>query len=135
MQAVWSNEDISEVVEERLLRKTQPARIALEERFNERSGELADLGTMRGSQRRYRQGEWVGADRPKLVLTVDDGAKSRSIGLSDFGRGDTGFNGLHDAHLAAPFLQRQGDGSGDQRFADAGIGSCYEDTVVHKSKS
>ena len=48
-----SNEDISQVVEERLLRKTQPARIALEERFNERSGELADLGTVRGSQRVY----------------------------------------------------------------------------------
>lgn len=48
-----SNEDISQVVEERLLRKTQPARIALEERFNERSGELADLGTVRGAQRVY----------------------------------------------------------------------------------
>ena len=48
-----SNEDISQVVEERLLRKTQPARIALEERFSERSGELADLGTVRGSQRVY----------------------------------------------------------------------------------
>lgn len=48
-----SNEDISQVVEERLLRKTQPARIALEERFGERSGELADLGGVRGSQRVY----------------------------------------------------------------------------------
>ena len=48
-----SNEDISQVVEERLLRKTQPARIALEERFNERSGDLADLGTVRGAQRVY----------------------------------------------------------------------------------
>lgn len=48
-----SNEDISQVVEERLLRKTQPARIALEERFDERSGELADLGAVRGSQRVY----------------------------------------------------------------------------------
>lgn len=48
-----SNEDISQVVEERLLRKTQPARIALEERFAARSGELADLGTVRGAQRVY----------------------------------------------------------------------------------
>ncbi len=48
-----SNEDISQVVEERLLRKTQPARSALEERFNERSGELADLGSVRGAQRVY----------------------------------------------------------------------------------
>jgi hypothetical protein len=43
-----TNEDISKVVEERLLRKTQPARISLEQRFNERSGELADIGTVHG---------------------------------------------------------------------------------------
>lgn len=48
-----SNEDISQVVEERLLRKTQDARIKLGGRFAERSGELADLGSVRASQRSY----------------------------------------------------------------------------------
>jgi hypothetical protein len=43
-----TNEDISKVVEERLLRKTQPARIALAQRFNERIGDLTDLGTVQG---------------------------------------------------------------------------------------
>jgi len=43
-----TNEDISKVVEERLLRKTQPARSALEQRFEERSGDLSDLGTVQG---------------------------------------------------------------------------------------
>lgn len=43
-----SNEDISQVVEERLLRKQQAARMALEQRFTERSGELSDLGTVHG---------------------------------------------------------------------------------------
>jgi hypothetical protein len=43
-----SNEDISLVVEERLLRKNQNARIALERRFAERSGDLADMGTIQG---------------------------------------------------------------------------------------
>jgi hypothetical protein len=47
-----SNEDISMVVEERLLRKTQPARLLLEDRFTERSGDLSDMGTVRG-QREY----------------------------------------------------------------------------------
>ena len=48
-----SNEDISQVVEERLLRKKQDARIQLEERFAERSGDLTDLGSVRGAQRVY----------------------------------------------------------------------------------
>jgi hypothetical protein len=43
-----SNEDITLVVEERLLRKNQDGRIALEQRFTERSGDLADLGSLQG---------------------------------------------------------------------------------------
>ncbi len=43
-----SNEDISLVVEERLLRKNQDGRILLEQRFAERSGDLADMGTVEG---------------------------------------------------------------------------------------
>lgn len=47
-----SNEDISQVVEERLLRKTQPARVALQDRFTQRMGDLSDMGTME-AQREY----------------------------------------------------------------------------------
>ena len=43
-----SNEDISLVVEERLLRKTQTARSQLVQRFQERSGDLTDMGTVQG---------------------------------------------------------------------------------------
>ena len=53
VQCKLSNEDISQVVEERLLRKTQPARVALTGRFEERSGELMDLGAVEGAQRAY----------------------------------------------------------------------------------
>ncbi|MCZ7570456.1 MAG: BREX system P-loop protein BrxC [Ardenticatenaceae bacterium] len=53
IQCKLSNDDISQVVEERLLRKTQAARSALEQRFEERSGDLADLGTVQGAQRVY----------------------------------------------------------------------------------
>jgi hypothetical protein len=48
-----SNDDISEVVEKRLLQKTQTGRAVLEDRFNQRAGELADLGTLRGASRVY----------------------------------------------------------------------------------
>ena len=54
-----SNDDISQVVEERLLRKTQAARVALQERFDGRSGDLAELGTLQ---------------RPKRVYPVPDAA-------------------------------------------------------------
>lgn len=47
-----SNEDISQVVEQRLLRKTQPARVLLQERFNVRSGDLTDMGSI-AAQREY----------------------------------------------------------------------------------
>ncbi|MFQ5342150.1 MAG: BREX system P-loop protein BrxC [Anaerolineae bacterium] len=53
IQCKLSNDDISQVVEERLLRKTQLARVALTQRFEERSGELMDLGTVQGAQRVY----------------------------------------------------------------------------------
>ncbi|MEI7768477.1 MAG: BREX system P-loop protein BrxC [Chloroflexales bacterium] len=43
-----SNEDISLVVEERILRKTQPARAHLMQRFTDRSGDLTDMGTVQG---------------------------------------------------------------------------------------
>jgi hypothetical protein len=43
-----SNEDISRVVEERLLQKNQGGRIALEQRFAARSGDLTDMGTIQG---------------------------------------------------------------------------------------
>ncbi|GAB4206668.1 MAG: BREX system P-loop protein BrxC [Roseiflexaceae bacterium] len=43
-----SNDDISKVVEQRLLRKTAVAQSELEARFNERPGALADLGTVQG---------------------------------------------------------------------------------------
>ncbi|MCG8347006.1 MAG: BREX system P-loop protein BrxC [Chloroflexales bacterium] len=45
-----SNEDISKVVEERLLRKNQNGRSALERHFAERSGDLADMGTVHGKR-------------------------------------------------------------------------------------
>ncbi len=45
------NEDINQVVEERLLRKTQDARIDLSQRFAQRSGDIMDLGTVQQAQR------------------------------------------------------------------------------------
>ncbi len=51
LQCKLSNEDISQVVEERLLRKTQAARIDLSQRFAQRSGDITDLGTVQQSQR------------------------------------------------------------------------------------
>ncbi|HSH83343.1 MAG TPA: hypothetical protein VLA19_32830 [Herpetosiphonaceae bacterium] len=53
IKAKLSNDDISKVVEERLLRKTQAARRALHDQFAERSGEIADLGTLVRPQRQY----------------------------------------------------------------------------------
>jgi hypothetical protein len=53
VQCKLSNEDISQVVEERVLRKTQTARTLLEERFGLRSGEIVDLGRIERSQRVY----------------------------------------------------------------------------------
>ena len=53
LQCKLSNDDISQVVEERLLRKTQAARAVLEDRFNQRAGELTDLGSVRNAQRVY----------------------------------------------------------------------------------
>src|SRR2546430_1593986 len=51
LQCKLSNEDISQVVEQRLLRKTQPARIDLTQRFTQRSGEITDLGSLQQAQR------------------------------------------------------------------------------------
>src|SRR5258708_4159882 len=51
LQCRLSNEDISKVVEERLLRKTQIARIELGQRFTQRSGEITDLGSVQQAQR------------------------------------------------------------------------------------
>ena len=51
LQCKLSNEDINQVVEERLLRKTQPARIDLTHRFTQRSGEITDLGSLQQAQR------------------------------------------------------------------------------------
>ncbi len=51
LQCKLSNEDINQVVEERLLRKTQPARIDLTQRFTQRSGEITDLGSLQQAQR------------------------------------------------------------------------------------
>lgn len=52
-QCKLSNDDISLVVEERLLRKTQPARRTLEEVYAQRSGEVTDLGSVQNAQRVY----------------------------------------------------------------------------------
>src|SRR5260370_15894180 len=46
LQCKLSNEDINQVVEERLLRKTHSARIALTQRFTHRSGDITDLGSV-----------------------------------------------------------------------------------------
>ncbi len=51
LQCKLSNEDIGKVVEERLLRKTQAARIDLSQRFAQRSGEITDLGSVQQAQR------------------------------------------------------------------------------------
>jgi hypothetical protein len=51
LQCKLSNEDINQVVEERILRKTQPARIDLTQRFTQRSGEITDLGSIQQAQR------------------------------------------------------------------------------------
>ena len=52
LQCKLSNEDISQVVEARVLRKTQPGRELLTQRFMERSGDLIDLG-------RVERAQWV----------------------------------------------------------------------------
>ncbi|MCB0161813.1 MAG: hypothetical protein KDD83_26930, partial [Caldilineaceae bacterium] len=48
-----SNEDISQVVEERVLRKTQDARRDLTRRFDEHSGAIVDLGSVARAERVY----------------------------------------------------------------------------------
>jgi len=48
-----SNEEMGQVVEQRVLQKTQPGRLDLEQRFDARSGELADLGTLERPRRVY----------------------------------------------------------------------------------
>lgn len=53
LQCKLSNEDISQVVEERVLQKVQPARILLQTRFDQRSGEIVDLGRVERAQRIY----------------------------------------------------------------------------------
>ncbi len=53
-QCKLSNDDINLVVEDRLLRKTQPARSVLQRQFQERSGQLTDLGSVQKAQRVYR---------------------------------------------------------------------------------
>lgn len=52
-QCKLSNDDISQVVEERVLRKTQPARLALQSVFEARAGDLAELGTLQQPKRIY----------------------------------------------------------------------------------
>lgn len=52
-QCKLSNEDISQVVEERVLQKTQAAGSLLRERFDQRSGEIVDLGRVERAQRVY----------------------------------------------------------------------------------
>src|SRR5260370_34536685 len=51
LQCKLSNEDINQVVVERLLRKTQPARIDLTQRFTHRSGDITDLGSVQQARR------------------------------------------------------------------------------------
>ena len=53
LQCKLSNDDISRVVEERLLRKTQRAREELRDLFQARPGDLADLGTLGEAARTY----------------------------------------------------------------------------------
>ncbi|MCP4166383.1 MAG: BREX system P-loop protein BrxC [Chloroflexi bacterium] len=53
LQCKLSNDDINQVVEERVLRKTQNGRRELERRFEARSGELTDLGSLEQTQRVY----------------------------------------------------------------------------------
>ncbi|MFO7634590.1 MAG: BREX system P-loop protein BrxC [Caldilinea sp.] len=53
LQCKLSHEDISQVVEGRVLQKVQTARILLEDRFDQRSGELVDLGRVERAQRVY----------------------------------------------------------------------------------
>lgn len=52
-QCKLSNEDISQVVEERVLAKTQAARSTLDARFNQRMGEIVDMGSAERPQRVY----------------------------------------------------------------------------------
>lgn len=53
LQCKLSNDDINQVVEERVLHKTLTARSALVQRFEERSGELVELGAIAQAQRNY----------------------------------------------------------------------------------
>ena len=53
LQCKLTNADINQVVEERLLRKKPVAGAELASRFAERSGEVADLGTVLNAQRVY----------------------------------------------------------------------------------
>jgi hypothetical protein len=53
LQCKLSNDDISQVVEERVLRKTLTGRSALIQRFEECSGELVELGAVAQAQRSY----------------------------------------------------------------------------------
>ncbi len=53
LKCTLSNDDISQVVEERLLRKTQAARQELERAFAQRSGPLTDVGTLADARRKY----------------------------------------------------------------------------------
>ncbi|NWJ96922.1 MAG: BREX system P-loop protein BrxC [Chloroflexi bacterium] len=53
LQCKLSNEDVKKVVEKRLLLKNQNGRVELERRFEQKSGELTDLGTLREPQRVY----------------------------------------------------------------------------------
>ena len=52
-KARLTNDDIYEVVQKRLLRKNQAADIQLRQRFEERSGELADMGSLSNPGRVY----------------------------------------------------------------------------------
>jgi hypothetical protein len=53
IQCKLSNEDINEVVQERILRKTQEARSLLSERFLARKGDITDLGSLKQARRVY----------------------------------------------------------------------------------
>jgi hypothetical protein len=53
IQCRLSNEDIYEVVQKRLLRKNQAANVQLRQRFEERKGELTDMGSLMNASRVY----------------------------------------------------------------------------------
>ncbi|HNS53037.1 MAG TPA: BREX system P-loop protein BrxC [Anaerolineae bacterium] len=72
LQCRLSNEDIGEVVGQRILRKDAAARSALAERFDERSGELVEMGSLAATQRAYPipDGDRFAQSYPYMPWTV-----------------------------------------------------------------